>query len=53
MDLFDLQDGYGSLIEGVSRIKCPVLVNVLHAICYYVIKHINGPFIVIIENCGH
>jgi homoserine O-acetyltransferase len=26
MDLFDMAEGYGSLKEGLSRVKCPVMV---------------------------
>jgi homoserine O-acetyltransferase len=26
MDLFDMGDGYSSLVEGLSRVKCPILV---------------------------
>ena len=26
MDLFDMSDGYSSLLEGVSRVKCPVMI---------------------------
>ena len=29
MDLFDMADGYDSLVEGVSRITCPTLVNIV------------------------
>lgn len=30
MDLFDLGEGYDSLIEGMSRIKCPALVKIFY-----------------------
>ena len=26
MDMFNMQDGHDSLVEGVERVKCPVLV---------------------------
>eukprot|EP00118_Oscarella_pearsei_P008518 m.44380 g.44380 ORF g.44380 m.44380 type:complete len:434 (+) comp33514_c0_seq1:152-1453(+) len=31
MDLFDLGDGYSSLLEGVKRIECPVLILGVHS----------------------
>lgn len=27
MDMFDMGDGFDSLLEGVARVKCPVLVR--------------------------
>lgn len=28
MDLFDLGEGFSSLLEGVARIQCPTLVSI-------------------------
>ena len=38
MDLFDLGEGFSSLLEGVARIQCPTLVSTLYA---HVFQHLN------------
>jgi hypothetical protein len=49
MDLFDLGEGYNTLDEGMSRIKCPVLVRQMF---YYLLLK-NHELIILILVLGN